>query len=728
MTDPKPLVLVVDDDASMRYSLRAVLEIDGLRVEEAGDGFAALELFETLQPDLVILDMIMPTLDGFHTCRAIRANPAGEDTPILVTTGLEDVATIERAYEAGATDFAIKPVNYLILRQRIHYMLRAARDHAELRASERRLRDAQRIARLGHWEWDAATDRVLMSDEARSILGLGPGSITSAMLVRTAAHGPGRESLERALTRAITCAESATVEHAVTGVDPNRVVCHAAVPIPHRDGVRGVSGTVQDITERKVAEERIARLAFFDGTTGLPNRAFLLRHVNGILARRETSTGALLSIDLDGFKRINDSLGHGAGDELLAEVGRRLGRSVRGADWVGRAKGSAGDPNEETVARFGGDEFIVVLPTLRTYEDAAGVAERILTELERPFVVGTNEVIVSASVGIATFNGDGVDVETLLKNADAAMYHAKASGRSRYEFYTDSLDASARARLAMEEDLRRVIERNQLEVHYQPKVDAATHEVLGFEALVRWRHPTRGLVPPLDFIPLAEDTGLIVPIGEWVLWTACNFARALQLRSGRDYHIAINVSSRQFRDAGFVGAVRRILTETAIDPGTVELEITEGTLMDATAGESLGALKDIGVHVAIDDFGTGYSSLSYLRRFPIDILKIDRSFVRDVVTDADSATIASAILALAHRLRLLVVAEGVETEAQLEFLQGHGCNEIQGYFFSPPLPSDRLQVWLDLKHTTEVAPSPTASAIEPVSDGKPRRTSTDAAE
>jgi diguanylate cyclase (GGDEF)-like protein len=684
-------VLVVDDDGSTRMAVRMALEADGLEVIEAADGFAALERFEVERPDLVVLDMLMPGIDGFATCRALRAHPFGAVTPVLVTTGLDDLAAIERAYAAGATDFATKPVSLFVLRQRIQYMLRVARDQAALRASEYRLREAERLAHVGHWEWDVERDELLVSEEARSILGLGDGPDARARLLATVKTRGCRDGFERALERVLSTNDVTNVEYIAVG-EPERFVVQRFVATAARGGRALVRGTVQDVTERKRAESTITELAFLDGVTGLPNRAFLLRSLARLCARDGRIAGRILSIDLDGFKRINDSWGHGAGDALLAEVGRRILRSVDGdAAVAGRSSLDALDDGSQTTARFGGDEFVVVLPGAND-ADAAVIAERILASLATPIAVGTSEAFVSASVGIAEF-APGSDVENVLQQADAAMYQAKLEGRGRWERYTTSLAEAARTRAELETDLHKAIARGELEVHYQPKVDARTLQVRGFEALVRWRHPTRGMVSPLEFISIAEESSLILEIGEIVLRTACRDLVALRARWG-PLCVAVNVSARQFRDARFVDVVRRSLEETGLPPAALELEITEGTLMEDFAIDALTALKKLGVMIALDDFGTGYSSLGYLRRFPLDVVKVDRSFVRDVATDPDAAAIVAAILALAHRLRLSVVAEGVETAEHVAFLREQGCSLLQGYLFSPPLPRERLERWL----------------------------------
>jgi diguanylate cyclase (GGDEF)-like protein len=446
-------------------------------------------------------------------------------------------------------------------------------------------------------------------------------------------------------------------------------------------------GTLQDITVMRQAEERIRQLAFIDGLTGLPNRElFKDRLAEAVkMAHRHRRFLALLYLDLDNFKRINDTLGHNVGDLLLQATARRLLASVRNSDSAARVE--ADDESGDT-ARLGGDEFTVLLTEVRRSEDAAEVAERIRTALSAPLSLAGHEVFITPSIGIAVFPQDGETPEALLKNADMAMYFAKRQGRNLHQFFDPTLNEAALRRLKVESQLRRAIEREELGLHYQPQLDLDSGRICGVEALLRWNSAELGPVPPADFIPLAEDTGLIIPIGEWVLRTACRQARAWQEAGVPLPRVAVNVSVLQFVQPGFTALVRAVLEETGLAPPALELEITEGLLMKDPEGaeRTLHALKALGVQVAIDDFGTGYSSLSRLRQFPIDRLKIDRTFVRDVPENHSDSAIAMAVIAMAESMRLKVIAEGVENEAQMAFLRDRRCDEIQGYLLSRPLP------------------------------------------
>ncbi|MGA8089253.1 MAG: EAL domain-containing protein [Terracidiphilus sp.] len=429
-----------------------------------------------------------------------------------------------------------------------------------------------------------------------------------------------------------------------------------------------------DITDRKTAEDQVQYLAYYDSLTGLPNRALLKDRVVNALAGavRRNEKVAILFLDLDRFKIINDSLGHSYGDLLLTEVAMRLKRLAR---------------KEDTAARVGGDEFLIVLTAVKDEADVAITAERIGRELENEFVILGHTFKVTCSIGISIFPEHGLDEEVLIKNADAAMYCAKDSGRYTYRFFTDEMNAQVLERLVLENELRTALEKRELFMMYQPQIDVITRKIIGFELLLRWQHPREGLVPPNRFIPVAENSGLIIPIGEWALRTSCAQTRAWQDAGLSVPFIAVNVSAIQFRQEGFCDLVRAVLHDTGLAPECLELELTESLLL--ASGNSIFALleelKSMGVKLAIDDFGTGYSSLSYLRQFPVGKLKIDGSFIKNVERNPDDAAITSAIIDMGKALNLKVIAECVETETQMLFLEARGCNEVQGYFFSKPL-------------------------------------------
>lgn len=437
------------------------------------------------------------------------------------------------------------------------------------------------------------------------------------------------------------------------------------------------------------------KLAYYDSLTKLPNRRrFQAQLKLGLeAAKRDGSMLGLLFVDLDHFKAINDGLGHSAGDTLLREVAVRLLSGVRSSDTVSRANSI----NSETVARIGGDEFTLLLPQLRNAQDAAKVAQRLLAMLSEPIVLEGQKVYTGASIGIAVFPTDGDNAETLLRNADSAMYCAKSDTGSHFRFYGKSMNLEAKTKLQLISRLHRALEHQEFILHYQPLRDTVTGALTAAEALVRWNAPDEGLVAPDNFIPIAEETGLIVPIGEWVLRTACAQARAWQDAGYRSIRMAVNVSAHQLRRPTWVQTVVQVLEDTGLGPAHLELELTESVIMqhDQAMADNMRALHAMGVGLSLDDFGTGYSSLSYLNRFPIGRLKIDRSFIREIKGDRDNAVLARAILALAKSLKLSVVAEGVETEFQAEFLREHGCDELQGYLLSRPVSAQDFYRFLE---------------------------------
>ncbi len=505
--------------------------------------------------------------------------------------------------------------------------------------------------------------------------------------IREVMPGEVGNTLLEHINRALTTRQ-AQLFHYVQEGDGGLLNFEARVTVGTDDEILVI---VRDITEHKHLEERIRFLAHFDSLTHLPNRVMFKERLNTTLeqARQRSSPVAVLLMDLDNFKIVNDTLGHDAGDLLLQGVAERLQRCLRTSDFIARPeKGEAG----ATISRAGGDEFTILLTRIVDAADVMQATRRILETLAAPFRIHGREIGVGASLGIALFPNDGADAETLIKNADAAMNHAKNEGRNGYRFYTQAMNTTHSRRLALETHLRKALENAELRLHYQPQVEIASGRIVGVECLLRWHQPELGPVSPAEFIPLAEDTGLILPIGAWVLREACTQARAWQQPGLGRLRMAVNISSVQFRQPGFGASVRQILRETGLPSDCLELELTEGVLLrnNEEILRTLREIKEMGVHLSLDDFGTGYSSLSYLKRFPLDTLKIDRSFVLDLPNDPDNTAIASAIIAMAQSLKFQVIAEGVENEAQLAFLRGKGCDLVQGFLFSPAVPAAEL--------------------------------------
>lgn len=572
--EEKGTVLIVDDQQIARLLASEALLGAGFNVLEAEDGHKALEILEYQNPDVVLLDLIMPGLDGIEVCKLIKARASTTRIPVLMITGVDDEESIEQIYDAGATDFIAKPFRRFVLVQRVMALIRACR-----------------------------------------------------------------------------------------------------------------------------IDEELHRLAYFDSLTSLANRTSFHQYLSSCLSRHRSlkQQSSVLYLDLDDFKRINDTLGHEVGDSLLQLVASRLRNSIRAGQHSGSNRSS---PMGDMVARLGGDEFIMLLPEIQNRQDAEQVARRICQTVSQPMSLSGYDIFITCSVGISVFAGDSTDIETVLKHADNAMYAAKSVGKNNFRFYDESMNSAALQRLAIDNELRHALDRNEFLLNYQPQIDAYSGQVCGLEALLRWNNLKLGAVSPAEFIPVAEDNGLIVSIGEWVLRTGCS-----QMKQWIDMgltveRISVNISVAQFTKPEFTQLVADILEQTGLTPKYLELEITESLLAKNVdlAISTLSALKKIGVQLAIDDFGTGYSSLSYLKKFPLDRLKIDRSFVNEINSNADDAAIATAITSMAKSMGLSVIAEGVETEAQLNTLLNCGCREIQGYYFSHPLPKEETAVFLRNEH------------------------------
>ncbi|MBP7690438.1 MAG: EAL domain-containing protein [Anaerolineales bacterium] len=797
---PNRCVLIADDAPLNRKTLQALLAPLGYPLAFAADGPETLAKAAELLPDLILLDVMMPAMDGLEVCRRLRADPQLAEVPVILVTSLDDRASRLRGIEAGADDFISKPFDRAELRGRVETILRLNRYRRLLdeRAKFERLVDlapegillvtAAGLIQLAN----PALRRLLALPETQPVAGaslltfvapdarpalaaaltqvltdqtvtrqletaLLPADGPARLVEITFSYFPGPAPAAQLLVRDIgarkraeadlrlaarvlasaaegivitdTAAQVVSVNQAyttLTGFPAEAVVGRplpalapdprtGAPPVPLaaalaaqgqwqgevwvrrwtgelfpawlnasvvRDDAGDPTHVVQvfaDLSARHQAEERVRVLAHQDTLTGLPNRALFHHLLRQALskAQRNQRPVAVLFADLDRFKNINDTLGHGAGDQLLRETAGRLRACLRESD---------------TVARLSGDEFAVLLEDLSQLTDVVTVAQKILAALAAPYQVLDQEMFCTGSLGISMFPEDGQGADELLKHADAALYRAKEQGRNAYMFYTADMYAVASRRLALESSLRRALERREFQVYYQPRVHAATGRVAGMEALLRWQHPELGLISPAQFIEVAEETGLIVPIGAWVLHTAAAQAQHWARAGFPRLRLSVNVSVRQFRHVEIVALVAETLRATGLAPDDLELEVTESLLLPGADDiqAKLHHLRAMGVHLAIDDFGTGYSSLDYLKRLPVDRLKIDRAFVRDIATPADDGAIVRAIIDMAHDLNLRVTAEGVETQAQLGFLQAHACDETQGFFFGAPTPPEEF--------------------------------------
>jgi len=589
--------------------------------------------------------------------------------------------------------------------QRLKAAYKVAEDqNAASRSLAQQLTRSQRIARVGSWEWDRTSNSIVCSDEALRILGVDPGQFNLCPTeIRNLVHAEDRRAFGRWLVQLAGAKVLQGLDLRIIGHggELHHVHVLGEALLGAADRVLGLVGTIQDATERTRTIQQMHRLAYFDVVTELPNRSRFHEKLAETLAtaRRDSTAFAIMFLDLDQFKRINDTLGHAIGDDLLRVIAQRLTRGLRPEDIAGPTHEKA---LERDVCRHGGDEFIVLLNGVASEQDAARAATRLLSMLAQPIVLGAHEVFVSASIGIVLYPRDGEDIETLLKNADVAMYHAKAQGCGRFFFYRDSMrEASAQRlslehdlrkasaqRLSLELDLRKALEGEQFELYYQPQIEVLTGRVVGFEALIRWNHPTLGMLGPAYFIGVAEEAGLIMGIWEWVLVATMIQHNAWLAQGLPAVTIAVNLSSVQFSDPALAERVEEIARVVGVPLDYLEFEVTESMLLvDSEAAlKTLTALRAKGVKIAIDDFGTGYSSLSYLTRLPLDKLKLDQSFIRDAGNEGGVA-ITRAIIAMAQSLKLAVVAEGVETQAQIDLLVSLGCTTVQGFLLGRPLPA-----------------------------------------
>ncbi len=709
----KTRVLLVDDDEVNLLLTSVALKARGFEITEANSGERAIEILIGWVPDVVVLDALMPGLDGFETCRAVRNLPGFEALPVLMLTGLDDEASINRAYEVGATDFFVKSHQWSLLSGRLRHLLRSSRTRLELEKSKAKLARAHDLARMGSFDW-WRDEGLALSVEALRVFGVASDAMSFRRFLRLLTDHSRSEFLA-VLHDVLHHSTVLTTDISVSLADGrlHRVIHVEAEPSFNEQGsLIGYTGIIQDVTDRRMAEDKIRHLANFDALTGLPNRRQLIWRAERAIehARRLNHQVGLLLIDLDRFKIINDTLGHAAGDELLMEVSNRLRSCVRHSDQMvdNVIEGSGGARSHrmlEAVGRLGGDEFVALLPEVIDERDAERVAKRILDLMREPILVGAQECFVTASVGIALYPRDGLSVADLMRNSDIAMYAVKAQGRNAASVYRPALGGKGREKLELESALHKAIERNELVLHYQPKVDVRSAKMVGAEALMRWQRGNL-LMLPIDFIPLAEETGLIVPMSEWAIREAARQARIWQDNFGFSDSIAVNLPNRMFERSDLVDHIKAAVTMCGIPNSAIELEITETGLMRDLQNviPTLNRLNQLGVAISIDDFGTGYSSLAYLTTLPISEVKIDRSFVRDLGLMPQSAAVVTAIIAVARSLGLRVVAEGVENLQQMEALNRMGCMIMQGFLFSHAHPPDDIERWLQQTILPKKAP------------------------
>jgi diguanylate cyclase (GGDEF)-like protein/PAS domain S-box-containing protein len=680
--------LLVDDDTTNQDLLSRRLKRAGYDTEVAGSGYEALDVLARREVELVLLDSMMPGLSGIELLRQLRRRFTPARLPIIMVTALGESERVVEALNLGANDYISKPVDFPVALARIKAQIERKRAEDALRESEERYALAARGTNDGLWDWDLETQRVYFSARWKAMLGYEESEIgdnPEEWLSRVHKEDRAPMRAELAAHWDATAAKECAIEHRVLHKDGSYrwMLSRGVVERNARGEAVRMAGSQTDITSGKA----------FDPLTGLPNRTLFHHNLVACLERAAQEPGfpfAVLFLDLDRFKVINDSLGHMAGDELLIHVAQRLRSAVRNAPPAGTAYRGE---DHDLIARLGGDEFAILLENV-DLDGAVRIADRIRDSIHAAFKLESKEVFTTVSIGIAPGNSAYRTPTEILRDADTAMYKAKSLGRSRFEVFDAEMRAQAVARLELESDLRRAVDNQEFVLYYQPKVSLKTDKIVGVEALIRWRHPERGIVPPDEFISLAEETGLIVPIGLWVLREACTAMHRwhAEFPAIPPLEVSVNVSVRQFREPDLQAQIAAILAETQLDPKTLQLEITESVLMDdldSVAG-LLGRLKTLGVGLKIDDFGTGYASLKCLSRLPFDVLKIDRSFVLNMSEADGTGETIRTILLLAENLGMEVVAEGIEKKEQLVELQSLHCDYGQGYYFSPPVEREAL--------------------------------------
>lgn len=761
---PKPRscrILVADDEPRILEEYRCVLGVSGQDTDDSAMADLEVELFggdkmatdeprydvclcrqgeeavavvrqaveQGLPFAVAFLDVRMPPgIDGVTTAERLRE--IDPHMHIVFVTGYSDVSPEDIAQRVSLPEmllFCQKPLHASELRQLAYALSEKWHLDRQLRTALGRLQQLMDSAAVVIYSASLSPNHHLtyVSDNVRRLFGHEPRELIGPRDFWSERVHP--DDRPRVLEKLRTAAQEDGVvecEYRLKHGDGSYRWIGDRIQVLRDSNGRAdeLVGCWLDTTDRREAENRIIDLAYFDGLTGLPNRFLMKQLVERAIsvARRRNSQLALLFLDVDNFKQVNDTLGHDMGDRLLKEVAVRLLGCIRLNDCLSRQRDLdrllEGDASDESVIRLGGDEFVIVLPETAGRAGAAQVAARISDALSTPFMLGRDEVNVSMSIGITVFPNDALDLDTLLKNADMAMYQAKLQGRKQHTFYSEQMKEQAVKRFSMDGKLRKALERNEFEICYQPRVNLQDNSVTSTEALLRWRHPEDGIIKPLEFIPLLEENGLIVPIGDWVLLEACQRAASWARVGLGPLSVAVNLSAVQLRHKDLGSRIAQILKETGLDPSLLELELTESILMEDTqlSCAILSELKEIGVRITVDDFGTGYSSLSYLKRFPLNTLKIDAAFTRALPEDDYDATIVTATIALAHKLGLSVVAEGVENEDQMDFLITNQCDEGQGYLFSRPLEAEEFERWLT---TAKVAGQPLTGVASAASAG-----------
>lgn len=691
----KAKILIVDDNANNRLAIRTILKGINAELHEVDNGFDALSMAFSNEYALILLDVQMPEIDGYEVCEQLRADINTAETPVIfLTAAYKENIDKMRGYSAGATDYLTKPIDDHILKAKVHVFLRLYSQYQQLQENNTALKLAASVfeSQQGMMITDANNIIIRVNKAFTEITGYSVDEIIgkNPKLLKSGRHG--NDFYQVLWTALIT---TGTWQGEIWNKCKNNEIYPGWLTITSvkndKNVVTHYIGTMTDITKYKMAEEQIRQLAFYDPLTGLPNRRLLVERLQHAIdmRSRDNRLVALMMLDLDNFKPVNDSLGHLAGDELLQQVAKRLLNRLR---------------NVDTIARLGGDEFTVLLENINSAEDAAYVAENIIADLNKVFLLNLDyKVHIGVSIGISLCNQHNTTPKLLMDHADMALYKAKDNGRNCFVYFSEELTIVTHKRIELETRLRLALERQELQVFYQAQIDIATQKIIGAEALVRWQCPDEGLMTPDLFIPLAEETGIIVDIGAWVLEETCRQGKQWFDAGFSPLVLAVNVSPYQFQRSNIIGLVKRILNKTGFIAQHLELELTESCLMlnHNQTRITLKALRDLGLYLALDNFGAGYSSLAYLKEFPITTLKIDKSFIKGIPYKLNDRAITATIIMMGHVLGFKVLAEGVETCEQLNFLRESNCDSYQGYFSSKPLSAQEFELFLH-KKTREI--------------------------
>jgi len=674
-------ILVIDDDITTRLTSTKILQKAGYIVEQAVDGQSGLEMFIKFSPDIVLLDVIMPVLNGYETCAAIREIPLAKQVPILMLTGLDDVSAIDHAFSVGATDFITKPINWPLLVRRVRYALRSSEMTRKLNTANLRQTQAQAVAKLGFWEWDCASNVITWSTDLLQLFGL-PTSPNQGHLENYLQLIPKEEHKHVLDTlNSITNSQhkTASFQHKIVTADKSYMVRAYAT----RDNNNIVLGVLQDITDFYEAEMKLEFQHYHDILTTLPNRRMFTEQLEQALKLRDAT---IISIDIDRFHLINDTFGYPEGNKLLQITASRINGVLEG---------------QGLVARMASDEFCILLTPSIDHIALEQFVRKIQAALGQPCQISEQDIHIETSAGIALAPQDGSDTEELISAAQKARLASKEVSSNNFAFYDPSQQADNSQRFYLENELRNALKLNQFVLHYQPQINVATNKIIGVEALIRWQHPEMGLVPPFKFISIVEEMELIHDVGDWIYQEAMRQAKRW-LDQGLNIRVGINLSARQFIKKDLVQNLSQSLTDLALPPEYFDLEITESMAMQNpdSALVTLNEFKELGMTLAIDDFGTGYSSLEYLQKFPVDFVKIDRAFIKDMIQNKADQGIVKAIIAIANSLDLKVIAEGVEQAEEYALLETMGCDEVQGFYISRPIPAEEATAFI-IKHNAQ---------------------------